>query len=262
MFQPQRVLIALVVGLVLAVITIVILTATPVSTWDAMQPSTCLATGICFCETVHLNDAIRQPSNTVSSYGFVFVGIVISAASPMLTRKASRFPMLHAIVFGINAVIVGVGSAYYHASLTFVGQFFDILGMFLSAVFTLVYALQRLRGWSDRQSIILYLVVNLFLAFIQIIIPDLRRYTFAIVLIIGLIVEYIYYRQRKPTINLAWLQRGLALFILAYIIWILDNAHLVCTPESLLQGHAAWHLLGAVAMMCQFLYYASETSPQ
>jgi hypothetical protein len=259
MFQPQRVLIGLVIGLVLTAMTTILLIGTPASTWDAMQPSTCLATGICFCENVRTGEAVRQPSNTLSSFGFVFVGMVIAAASPALARRSSRFSALYAIVFGINAVIVGIGSAYYHASLTFVGQFFDILGMFLSAVFVLVYALQRLRGWSDKQSIAVYVVLNLVLTVIQIVIPDLRRYTFAIVLAIGLVVEFVYYRQRKPTINLAWLQRGLVLFMLAYGIWFIDNARLICASESLLQGHALWHLLGAVAVLCLFLYYVSET---
>jgi hypothetical protein len=257
MFQPQRVLIALVIGVALAALTTLILLNTPVTTWETMQPSTCFVTGTCFCETVHVDDSLRQPSNTVSSYGFVLVGVVVAAAS--LTRRSSRFPMLYALAFALNAVIVGVGSAYYHASLTFVGQFFDILGMYLSAVFVLVYALERLRGWSQPQSITVYVALNVLGALVQILIPDLRRYTFAIVLIIGLIMEYVYYRQRKPTITFAWLQRGLVIFALAYGIWILDNARLVCAPESWLQGHAAWHLLGAVAVMCLFLYYESET---
>jgi len=49
-------------------------------------------------------------------------------------------------------------------------------------------------------------------------------------------------------------QRGLSLLLgavavqaLAFVIWVLDLKRIVCAPESLRQGHAAWHLLGAVA---------------
>lgn len=238
-------------------LTIGVLANTPAATWGAMQPATCLATGGCFCEGVRVDDPLRQPANTWSSLGFVVAGIYIAAASIPLPRPSRLIP-LYRVAFGLMAVIVGVGSAYYHASLTFIGQFFDILGMFLISSFVLVYAVQRWRGWSNTRSIAVYAGFNLILTLLQIAIPDLRRYTFAVVLIIGLLMEYIYHRQRKPVIAVHWLHLGLAIFALAYGIWILDNSRVVCDPASILQGHALWHLLGAVATVCLFRYYASE----
>lgn len=251
-----RLVIGVVTGLVLALLAWLSLAGVAAETWDAMPPSTCLATGTCFCEAVQMQEAVRQPANTVSSFAFVLVGLLIAAASLSL-EKTKRLIPLYGAALGIMAVIVGLGSAFYHASLTFLGQFFDILGMYLMASFVLVYALQRLYHVSDRSSIALYIGLNVILTVLQILIPDLRRYTFAIVLILGLVVEFIYLR-RNPTITARWLYVGLALFALAYGIWILDNSHTLCTPDSLLQGHAVWHVLGAIATGCLFLYYASE----
>lgn len=206
-----------------------------------------------------MEEALRQPANTVSSFGFVLVGLLIAAASLGLAGKPVRLIPVYGIALGLMAAIVGLGSAYYHASLTFTGQFFDILGMYLMASFVLVYALQRLYTLSYRNSIALYITLNLLLTGLQILIPDLRRNTFAIVLIVGLVVEFVYLR-RHPIIVARWLYIGLGLFALAYVIWIVDNSRLVCLPDSLLQGHAIWHLLGACATGCLFLYYASEES--
>ena len=35
----------------------------------------------------------------------------------------------------------------------------------------------------------------------------------------------------------------------------------LCSPESLLQGHAAWHLLCAGATVCLYGYALSEREP-
>jgi dihydroceramidase len=48
------------------------------------------------------------------------------------------------------------------------------------------------------------------------------------------------------------------LLTVAYVIWILDNTRLVCFENSLLQGHAIWHILGAVSVFFLHRYYVSE----
>jgi hypothetical protein len=257
MFQSSRLIIGFAIGLVLSALVWISLEGVSASSWDAMSPSTCLATDTCFCEGVQMQESLRQPANTVSSFGFVLVGLLIMAASLGIAGRSTWFIPIYGVALGFMAVIVGIGSAFYHASLTFTGQFFDILGMYLMASFVLVYPLQRLYSLSYRNSIALYITLNLILTGLQILIPDLRRYTFAIVLIVGLVVEFVYLR-RHPIITARWLYVGLGLFTLAYGIWILDNSHALCAPDSLLQGHAIWHLLGACATGCLFLYYASE----
>ena len=40
-------------------------------------------------------------------------------------------------------------------------------------------------------------------------------------------------------------------------VWILDRQRVVCEPDSLLQGHAVWHILTAVSIFFVYLYYRS-----
>jgi dihydroceramidase len=97
------------------------------------------------------------------------------------------------------------------------------------------------------------------LSWLQIAIPDTRRYAFAIVLVIALIFEYYFRVKDKPKIDARLLRIGVGLLAGAYIIWILDNTRTICFENSLLQGHAIWHLLGAVSVVFLHKYYLSET---
>ena len=173
-------------------------------------------------------------------------------------EKTSRLPHVYSMIIGLSIIIIGVGSAFYHASLTFIGQFFDVFGMFLLAAFMLVYAWERIWNLHRSTTFALYLALNVFLSWLQIAIPDTRRYAFAIVLIAALLFEYYFRLKMKPQIEVRWLRFGIGLLTVAYFIWILDNTRLVCFEHSLLQGHAVWHILGAVSVFFLYRYYGSE----
>lgn len=245
---------SIIAATLLSAVTIAALLWVPPSAWAGWQPATCRKQG-CFCEAANSDSPIRQTANTVSSLGFVFSGMLV-----MAQRREGRFPFVYSIILGSSSVVTGVGSAFYHASLTFIGQFFDVLGMFLTAGFVLVYAWERIWTLRLKTTIGLYLLLNLCLGWIQILIPDTRRYAFAIVLVVALIFEAYYRRRKAPNIIVNKLQLGVGLLAVAYIIWILDNTHILCMETSLLQGHALWHLLGAVSVWFLYEYYASETT--
>jgi hypothetical protein len=225
-------------------------------TWTDWRQATCMPQ--CFCEAIGGNKLLRQPVNSLSSFAFVFVGVFVL----ILKQNTERFPAIYKTIFGAAAVVIGVGSAFYHASLTFIGQFFDVLGMYLLAVFAFVYALERLFEFNRRTTLTFYFGLNLLLATMLIYVPETRRYLFGLVLIAGLIIEIIARKTRKIFIETKWWNIGLALFAIAFVIWIIDNKKIICDPNSVLQGHAIWHLLGAIAMLTLYAYYASEAITQ
>jgi hypothetical protein len=241
-------------ALLVSLATIVLLWRLPANIWTGWEPATCLVRG-CFCESASSHNPIRQPANTFSSLAFVFSGAL------MMTRakRISRLPHMYSVVMGLSSMTIGIGSAFYHASLTFIGQFFDVFGMFLLAAFMLVYAWERIWNLRGTTSLGLYLALNLFLSWLQIAVPDTRRYAFAIVLIVALLFEYYFRLKMKILIDVRPLKFGIGLLTIAYFIWILDNTRLVCFERSLLQGHALWHILGAVSVFLLNRYYVSES---
>ena len=244
-------------SIILALIVGGIFATLPNDTWQLWQPATCFQTN-CFCEAVQLSSAIRQPVNAWSSLAFAFGGIYILCAV-FFGRKNDLYTDVFSYMLGIASIIVGLGSAFYHASLTFTGQFFDIFGMYLVTSLMLVYALKRLYQWSMARAISTYLILNVVLTLIQLLIPETRRYIFAVVLIAALAFELVYITRLKPAIQTKWLTIGLGLFAFAFFVWVLDNTRTLCAPESVLQNHALWHILGAVALLFLDRYYDSET---
>jgi hypothetical protein len=216
--------------------------------WATMKPATCMPAS-CFCEAVH-HGTIVQPANTWSSLAFVLAGLMILTLSDR-TNKAFR--PVHRTIFGVALIIIGLGSAFYHASLTFVGQIFDVPGMYLCAVFILLYGLAKRGQISDRAFVWSYILMNIVCLGVQFVFPGMRRYLFA-----GLLLGVIAIECRKSAIHAQsrkFFYLAIGIIGTAFIIWILDITHIACDPSSYVQGHAIWHILGAVAALALFWYY-------
>ena len=224
--------------------------------WALYAPATCTTTR-CFCELPRTGALIVQPANGWSSYGYAFAGFLMIALSQGADWK-SRFRSEAATLFGVTAIFVGLGSVLLHATLTLWGQFFDVTGMYLVGGFMLVSAIVRWRGVSAQLAVILYLLLVGALLVVLYQLPDVRRWLFAVVLIAAIIIELGFARPRRKGVRVSYYFSGIAVKAVAFTIWNLDQHGTLCAPGSLLQGHAAWHLLGATSLWLTFLYYRSE----
>lgn len=230
--------------------------------WSNWRPASCMPAN-CFCEAIH-RGTVAQPANTWSSFGFVLIGLLVIGRpeEDFRRRKANLMTRQRAYprLFGAALILVGLGSAFYHASLTFVGQFFDVMGMYLIASFIILYNHSRLLPLSGKHFVMAYFLINTILAVILIQLPALRRYIFGLMILATLVPEYCLRAQKAVVINNRFLQAAWGTLLLAFIIWVLDLTKIFCNPNSWLQGHALWHLLGAVAGGFLYLYYRSENT--
>ena len=226
--------------------------------WTQFAPATCRATH-CFCETPRAGALVLQPSNSWSSFGFVIIGIWIALANfRQADNRGTAFAGLPAVWFGLTSIVIGIGSFLLHATLTLWGQFFDVLGMYLTSAFLIAYAVHRWRGWSGGTAIALYLGLCAVLLGFLIAIPETRRWLFAVVLIGAIIIELGFARPLRASIEVRWYVYGILLQATAFAIWILDLTGIWCNGTGLVQGHAVWHLLNAAALYSNYLYYRSE----
>jgi Ceramidase len=224
--------------------------------WAVYAPANCTATR-CFCEFPRIGALIVQPANSWSSYGYAFAGFLMIVLSQG-RGWGSGFHRHAASWFGVTAIFVGLGSVLLHATLTLWGQFFDVMGMYLTSGFMLVSAVARWRNMSARQAVFLYLAVVGGLLAVLYLVPEVRRSLFAVVLIAAIALEMIFARPLRHQVRVSYYLLGIIIKAVAFSIWNLDQHGLVCAPESLFQGHAVWHLLGATSLWCTFLYYRSE----
>lgn len=226
--------------------------------WGVYAPASCTTTR-CFCELPRVGALIVQPSNSWSSFGYVVAGLLMIL---MATARdwSGAMPRAAGVVFGVSAIAVGLGSVLLHATLTLWGQFYDVLGMYLVVSFMLVSALARWRRIPDRAAIGLYLALSGGLVTVLIVAPEVRRWLFAVVLLLAIIVELGLARRKRAGVKTRYYLFGMLAMAVAFVIWNLDQHGIVCAPTSLMQGHAVWHLMGAWGMWLNFAYYRSERS--
>ncbi len=228
--------------------------------WSLYPPATCLGTH-CFCELPRTGQLLLQPANTVSSLGFVLVGawIMLDAVNAGVQGAGGRaLGVASTLLMGLCAIVIGVGSVLLHATLTLWGQFADVVGMYLLGSFLITWALRRVLGWSDAVTAVVYVALAGLCIMLLWIAPETRRWLFAVVLVTAIALEWGLARPRRLGVVPARFLAGLLANTVAFALWILDQTRIVCAADSWWQGHAAWHLLGAVAVACSFAYFRGE----
>jgi dihydroceramidase len=161
-------------------------------------------------------------------------------------------------LYGYALVAIGLGSYFYHASLTFAGQVCDMSGMYLLITFALLYGVARRTKIRPITVIAAYVLLNVSLLAFQVAFPDLRRYMFGLLVLALIGIESRYRREPGVVIHSQWLWRGAVIMALAFFVWVVDITQVACFPASPLQGHAVWHVLSAVAAWSLYRYYRSE----
>ncbi|MEO8575842.1 MAG: ceramidase domain-containing protein [Gemmatimonadales bacterium] len=199
-----------------------------------------------------------QPANTWSSLAFVIVAGVV-----LLRWTRNRHIAHHAtypVLLALTLLVIGFGSAFFHATLSFNGQFVDVLGMYFIGTFALLYGIARFRGLTNRVLVAAFLAANALLAAILYWAPLLRRVIFGILIAAALAVEISIARRTTKRDAASRLKTAIVLLTIGFAIWMLDYTRIVCSPDSWIQGHAIWHVLGALSAWCLYLYYEDQAS--
>jgi hypothetical protein len=205
-----------------------------------------------FCEE-SLCSWVRQPANTWTNIGFILAGIAI-------LRAARRDGFEHLRGLALIALATGVGSAFFHASETFIGRLFDYGGMYLGASYMLAVNVRRwlLLGrpairaifWASTAAPLLLMFI--YDGYAQSI------YVVEGMFCCGFVEAILYLRQRRkgPRVRYKWLVGYWIVFLVAFTFWWLDKTRALCSPGNhWISGHGAWHLLDALALFLVYLFY-------
>lgn len=230
--------------------------------------------GAGFCEVPHGADGPFgdwfQPANSVSNLGFVFAGLAIGRRAGKPWLLGDVLPRLRGLptAYAVVTVLLGPASAAMHATGSELGGHLDLLSMYLVASFAAAYALVRLVGQGTVffvQVFSLMVVACELVGTVDVEVPVVHiagNLAFGTLLVTAITIEVLLWR-RAPSrpgtarTDLRWGGGAVASLVVAFTIWNLAQGPW-CDPTSWLQGHAAWHLLCAVAAYLQFRLYASE----
>jgi Ceramidase len=222
-----------------------------------------------FCEAAR-SGWVKQPSNAFSNLGFVVAGLLVAwraGRADQLGDVLPRHPGT-ATTYACVVVLLGPASAAMHATQAAAGGHLDLLSMYLVASFAAAYALMR---WVGQGRLFLAQVFSLFVAGCELVglysreVPVVTyagNLAFAVLLLTAVVVELLLWRRAAvgtglPRADLRWGAAALGSILLAFAIWNVTKS-VWCDPRSLLQGHAVWHLLCAVAAYLLFRLWASE----
>lgn len=221
-----------------------------------------------FCEAFRPG-IIKQPVNTWSNLSFIFVGLLIGWQQSNGAEGQNHNPftrtLFYPTFFASLAVLLGPGSMAMHASTTAIGGFFDMLSMYLVASFMLSYALERLFGWSPRQFMFCFFIALAVCISIE---RGPVRHVFGIESILLIFATYVVVASALELYFVMFRKSGasglmafafIGAFVVAFAIWNLSlTGNVLCNPDSIWQGHGAWHILNAVSVYFIYRYYVSE----
>jgi len=196
---------------------------------------------------------IVNPADTWSNLAYVALGAFMWRAA----RGRSDLRL-----FGPAGVAVGVFSFAYHASYTWALQFFDFVGMFLFCFTVIARNAVRL-GWvGPRREPVFFSLGVLGASALVPVLFELGvaiQLTVAACIAVALGQEAVLRRRAPPGVAFSRSYAlGLALLALAGICSLLDVTRTACDPGNhWLQGHAAWHVLSALALLAFFRFYAA-----
>ena len=205
----------------------------------------------CFCEAIR-SEGIKQPANACrrlrSSWSRRWCSCVVTQT--VGCQAGVPAPLC------VHTRRGWTWQRVFPRDLSFRGQFADVLGMYLIATFALLYSIGQLRSLSSALFLGAYLAANAVLAMLLYWVPVYRRPIFGLLIVAVLLVELLIRRRHGPRSGASNLWTAAAIMGVAFVIWILDFTRTLCSPYSWMQGHAAWHVLGAAASWYLFRYYS------
>jgi hypothetical protein len=201
---------------------------------------------------------VTNPANTWSNLLYVALGLAMWWEA---RRRKSRSLAL----FGPASIAVGVFSFAYHASYTWLLQFFDFVGMFLFCFTVLAANAQRL-GWIRAERALAFflggvaLCSALVIALFELGVPIQGLVALLVVAMVG---QEVWLRRRHGALPAhRWWWAALLLIALAALLSAADLSRVWCDPANhWLQGHAAWHVLSAACLYALFRFYAELEAP-
>jgi len=186
--------------------------------------------------------------NAVSSLAYSVVG----AAIVVWAFRVSGHDRRVRIVFGTLMIATGVGSVMFHGPQGLGSQFVHDITFLTALLFLAVFNLTAPKAENASTRWVLFVAGAIVLVGALVIAPGATN-----VLMIGVVVVLVVSDValfRRTTRRTKWYITGLAASTTALGMFVVGRTGgVLCDPSSLLQGHALWHVLGAVALGAYFV---------
>jgi hypothetical protein len=211
-----------------------------------------------YCEFNNVARFFHQRMNTYSNLAYFFFGVMIlqiglhdrknQGIKP--PNRLEAFPLL-SVLMGISFIYLCFGSAFFHASLTYVGQRVDMNGTYTLtlvlvsiALYHVFYAIRLTKAAEKICIALLGILIVLFLKIALLIPSGILLPSLILTLLLFTGINYFQFRKERSGL--------LAILSFILIVVAIVCAHDGCTKNGMqshilvIKGHALWHLLTAL----------------
>jgi hypothetical protein len=213
------------------------------------------------CERIHRLALIAQPVNAWSSLAFAVAG-------GWILRRALRGDhgrTQELVVFGLAVGANAIGSFAYHGLRVGWGHWAHDMGIYAVLVFVAIHAFGTVRGWPRRKTLSAVVASLAILGVARWTIAGATDVVSGMLAGAAVVGELFAWRAGlRPrrsdglTMHVAAWALAIGAMAIGCVSFLLgSNVSPLCRPDSLLQWHALWHILEAVAMMA-YAYAAVE----
>lgn len=247
------------------------------------EPDSCVddSPNTCFCEAYDIaavqnnEGGVRQPVNTWFNLYSIATSFIVAAvvyvdrvalgskAYPNLMKSKTAVPDLY--IFAI--LFLGLGSMWFHASLTAWGGVLDGVSMYIFTAFLIAYSIRRM--WDSAIFFWLFYagIVLLFSALHAF--TDIPSFVNILILIAGyVVVEIIIWVRSGKVLQgkvgpiLLWSFGVLSILTATFFWWASQTDRFMCDPNSFFQPHGLfWHPLAGVAGVLVYFYWRAADDP-
>ena len=225
-------------------------------------------------ERIYPDSVFRTRMNTWSNIVYVCFGCYALVLSIYdwkqrwtLERGYLTFAPVQTFLFGVAGIYLGLGSGFFHASLTRYGQQCDVGGMYATllclAGLALGSWLPRMRLPKTSQILPIWPILSSVVIFGSVYFTYYKwDYSFAEIsgYLTGVLLIFAGVSAITPGkyLQIRWFVAGISALLLGSWIRDLDIEDRFTGPDSLFQGHAVWHVLTCLMYVFLFLYFRSE----
>ncbi len=225
-------------------------------------------------ERIYPDSVFRTRMNTWSNIVYVCFGFYAVALSIYdwkrkwpLQRGYMTFAPVQTFLFGIAGIYLGLGSGFFHASLTRYGQQCDVGAMYATLICLVGLALgswlPQLRLPKTQRILPTWPLLSLGVVLGSIYFSYYKwDYSFSEIsgYLSAVLIGFAGVSAITPGkyLQLRWFVAGVLALVLGSWIRDLDIADRFTGPDSIFQGHAIWHVLTCLMYVCWFVYFRSE----
>jgi len=205
-----------------------------------------------WCEADRPTAFLREPSNALSDFAYLWLGFWFIANALSDSKKTGARVLAAQPMVGVIGAVANcghfLGSFVNHACRCHFGHVLDVFGMYAAIWFLTSLSFCQWRNVRARTFAMLYLwMLPLFFACSQFYYADPMREPMengmVTLMVIGCTYSASWLGISKATIG-----KIVLLLVFGKMAQELDIRRIYCVPDSMIQGHAVWHVATALVM--------------